>query len=315
MIIFKNINKFPQKVKNPVVAIGVFDGLHLGHQALMKEAIRKAKLLRGTSIAMTFYPHPIHVLYSQAHVPLIVSLSHRLKIIEELGVDISVVIPFTKQFSKLTPEKFVKRYLVDNIGVKAIVIGEDFRFGQGRSGNWEFFKKLGKKYNFKVNVIRSVVKGGEVIGSTRIRKLIAAGKLTLASQLLGRRVSLLGKVVKGEQRGKSLGFPTANLNLFNEVIPPHGVYLVRIQIQDKIYNGIANIGRRPSFNDKNAKTNLEIHIFDFNKNIYGQDILVEYVKKIRNEKKFSSKEQLIQQIIRDEKKAKEIFTKHSLAHV
>ena len=224
MNIIYGIGRVKEKFKNAVLAIGVFDGLHRGHQALVKKAIARAKELRGEACVMTFDPHPVHVLQPDVYLPLIVSLPYRLYLFKKIGVATAFVINFTKKFSQLSPQKFIKRYIVDTVRPKEVFVGDDFRFGKDRAGTLEYFRQAAKKYGFRVRVIEAVRGGAHKISSTFIRQLIAGGKLKDAQKLLGRRVALLGKVVRGDARGKTLGYPTANIYPQGEVIPPMGVY-------------------------------------------------------------------------------------------
>lgn len=312
MKIIMEFSKGKTKLKNASVAIGVFDGLHLGHQRVIKKMIHRSKLIKSPSIVMTFFPHPIHVLRPDIEVPFLISLPYRLRLIESLGADICVVLRFTKKLSQLTPDQFVKKCLVDSLQPKEIFVGEKFRFGQACKGNLTFLRKAGKGYGFKVNGIPAVKSGRDPISSTRIRKFILDGELHKASQLLGRPVSLLGKVIKGDARGKKLGFPTANIKVFSELIPPCGVYSVIVILNKKRFLGIANIGRRPSFKKTNNRVNIEIHILAFDRNIYGHEIVVEFFKKIRDEKKFTSKKELIQQIQKDAEKVRILLNKRNI---
>ena len=306
MKVIYGIGKVKKVFKNAVLAIGVFDGLHVGHQKLIKAAVKKAKSLGGSAIVMTFSPHPVQVLKPKEYLPFVVSLPHRLKLIEQFDVVACVVVHFTKRFSQLAAQKFIKNYLVGRINPTEIFVGNDFRFGKDRSGTIEYFKEAGRKYGFKVNTVFPVKGGGSKIGSSRIRRLITEGKLYAAKHFLGRNVSIMGKVARGDQRGKKLGFPTANIHPQNSVVPPIGVYAAYVVIDRKRFRGMANVGRRPSFK-KNNNINVEVHIFDFQKTLYGKEITVEFVKKIRNEKVFDLSEQLIAQLKRDEIKSRVIL--------
>jgi len=307
MKVIYGIGKVKKVFKNTVLAIGVFDGLHIGHQKLIKAAVKKAKLLGGPAIVMTFSPHPVQVLKPDNYLPFVISLPHRLKLIERLDVMACVVVHFTKQFSQLAAGEFIKRYLVDRINPMEIFVGNDFRFGKDRGGTLEYFKESGRKYGFKVNTVFPVKGGRTKIGSSRIRRLIINGKLHSAKNFLGRNVSVMGKVVRGQQRGKGLGFPTANIFPENAVVPPVGVYVAYIVIDNKRFEGMANVGRRPTFHRKNNNINVEVHIFDFKRTLYGKEVTVEFVKKIRNEKEFAKKEKLIAQLKRDEIKSRAIL--------
>lgn len=323
MKLIYGIGKVKKNFKNAVLTIGVFDGVHRGHQALIKKAVEKAREINAQAVVMTFDPHPVHILRPETEKPLISSLSYRLRLIEKLGAVVCIVVHFTKRFSQLSPQKFIKRYLVDKIQLKEIFVGDDFRFGQNRSGTLEYFQEAGTKYGFVINALHPVGVTGSCqkkIGSTLIRQLIFEGKLSQAKKFLGRNVAVMGKVVKGDGRGKILGFPTANIYPQQEITPPIGVYAAYVTIIGKsgehswtrietkgINSGsgegsffaMVNIGRRPSFKKLNKSINIEAHIFNFDKDIYGKEIIVEFVKKIRNEKNFISQEKLINQLRKD----------------
>jgi len=307
MKVIYGIGKVKKTFKNTVLAIGVFDGVHIGHQKLIKAAVKKAKSMGGPAIVMTFSPHPVQVLKQDKDLPFVISLPHRLKLIEHMGVMTCIVVHFTKQFSQLAAQQFVKRYLVNPIQPAEIFVGNDFRFGHNRGGSLEYFKEVGREYGFHVNSIPAVKAGQTKIGSSRIRRLIMEGKLIAAKRFLGRNVSVMGKVVKGDGRGKTLGFPTANIYSQNAVTPPVGVYTVHVIIGNIRYDGMANVGHRPSFKKEKSRINIEVHIFDFKKTIYEKEITIEFVKKIRNERLFPSKEKLIAQLKRDEIKTKSIL--------
>jgi riboflavin kinase/FMN adenylyltransferase len=294
------------RLKNTIVAIGIFDGVHKGHQFLIRRMVVSARRKKAKSLVVTFHPHPAQVLHKR-EISYLVSLPHRLKLMEGLGVDMVLVIRFTKKFAHLKPEQFVKGYLVDRFGAQEVFVGDDFRFGQNRTGDVDIFSAMGKKYGFKVNHLHPVKKTREKISSTQLREFIREGRLKEAESMLGRGVAILGKVVKGDGRGKSLGFPTANIQFDCDVLPPRGVYLVFLHLGRRRYPALANIGYRPSFHHQNGRMNLEAYILDFNKNIYGKEVIVEFAKKIRDEQKFPSPDALILQIRRDEKLARQYF--------
>lgn len=303
----KSIRKF----KNPVVALGVFDGVHRGHQKLIAGAVEKAKKLKGTSVVLTFFPHPIQVLNKKYNLSLLMSLAHRLKIIESLGTDVCLIVHFTKEFSRLTAEEFIKKYLVRHLGAKEIFIGKNFHFGKNRNGNSLALRQIAKKFNIHVHILPSVCYGRAVISSSRLRDLVKQGKLLLAKKYLGRDVSVLGEVAHGDKRGIHLGFPTANINSGREIVVPNGVYIVKIILDGKRLKGVANIGHRPSFKKKSNKV-IEVHILNFNKNIYGKTIEVQFLKKIRTEKKFSHPDALCRQVAKDKKQAIQYFSQSKL---
>ncbi len=289
------------KLSKTAIAIGVFDGVHRGHQLLIHKAVAQAKRLKVKSMVITFFPHPAHVLSGKPPLPYLMSLEHRLEIFKAEGVDFVWVVRFNKQFAQIDPRYFIKNILVKKLGVKSIFVGENFRFGKDRSGDIHLFKTLSKDFGYQIYPLKPVQYAHQIISSGRLRALIPEGKLKDAQKLLGRPVAILGQVVPGASRGKVLGYPTANVHYQCDVLPPHGVYAVRVVWNEITFYGMANLGVRPSFKEKNVKPLLEVHIFNFNKNLYGQSIRVEFLKKIRDEGSFSSKEKLIAQIQKDEK--------------
>lgn len=299
-----NINKV---FKNPVVTIGIFDGVHLGHRFIIKKAIEQAKKINGTSIVMTFFPHPNHILKPKKYLPFLVSLNHRIKFIKQLAPDFVIVIEFTESFSRLSPEEFVKRFIVDRIKPKIVLVGSDFTFGRNRRGDIYQLKKFGKKYNFLTEIIPPVKIGKRVASSTLIRKLIRQGNLFRAKKLLGKPVTILGKVISGKRMGAILGFPTANIHYYNEIIPPKGVYAVKVIYKGKYLPAMANIGIKPSFEGVARKINLEVHLFNFKKNIYGKELEIEFYKKIREEKRFATRSSLRERLKKDEMIIKKFF--------
>lgn len=290
------LSNFKKKLKNTVVVIGVFDGLHRGHQYLIKNAVSTARALHKRPACITFHPHP------QGQ-PYLISLKHRLKIIEELGVDYCLVISFSRQFSKITAQNFVKDILVKLFHPLFIFVGDDFRFGYKADGNVKLLKSLEENSGFKVRPVKKMRIGRKIISSKRIRRLIITGKLTEAEKLLGRKVSVLGTVIEGLKRGRILGYPTANINPHHEVLPKEGVYAVSVLYKKIKYNGLCNIGRRPTFSRPDEALAIEVHLFNFKKSIYGKDIEIQFIRKLRNEKKFPSSPSLISQINEDQQKA------------
>ncbi len=308
MKVIYNVGQAKTNFKNVVVAIGVFDGLHIGHQALIKKAVARAKAINGKVVVFTFFPHPVEVLSPRKYLPFISSLKERLNLIEDLGVSACFVIRFNKRFSRVKPEYFIKKYIVNNFQPKEIFVGDDFRFGKGRRGGVELFIEQGRKYGFLVNIVALVKGRGKKVGSTQIRNLISEGKVALVSRFLGRPFSISGKVIHGESRGELLGYPTANIYLTKEILPLNGVYAARVRLGNKRYSAVANVGVRPSFQKNINKVTIEVHIFNFHQNIYGCDLKVEFIKRIRDERKFDSAQKLIAQIKRDEQKAQRILT-------
>jgi len=296
------------KVKRSCVAIGIFDGVHRGHQMLLKAMVKEARRLKAVPVVITFFPHPAHVLSSSAKITYLVSLRHRFKILETLGVKVCIVIRFTRAFAVIEPEVFIRRILVGRLGVQAIFVGEDFRFGKDRRGDLALFKRLGETCGYAAYGVAPLMAGRAPISSTRLRALIASGKLSAARRLLGRPFSVMADVVQGRGRGRSLGYPTANLRLGSGILPPYGVYAVRVGVQGKIRRGVANLGLRPTFKEQKPTVHLEVHIFDFKQNLYGQTLEVHFIKKIRNERVFKTPQDLVRQIGADERRARSILS-------
>ncbi|MDP2939387.1 MAG: bifunctional riboflavin kinase/FAD synthetase [Candidatus Omnitrophota bacterium] len=307
MQVIYDISKIKQ-FKKAVLAIGVFDGLHLGHQLVIKKTVEEAKKINGKTIVLTFFPHPNHVLKPAKYLPFLVSLKHRLKLIEKLGVDVCILVNFTENFSNLSARNFVERFLVKKIKPRKIFVGADFTFGKDKNGNVDLLRKLGDFYGFKTKEIPRLKISGEVISSTLIRGLIKDGNLNKASLFLGRPVSILGKVMKGKGIGRVLGFPTANITNSHEVMPSTGVYAVRVAFNKRKFLGMAYIAGPRLY--KNLKPFLEVHVFNFKKNLYGKEIEVEFYKKIRKEKRFKHQNALRKEIGNDAKKVKKFFSPH-----
>lgn len=297
------------KDTNSFVTIGTFDGLHLGHKRIIEKLKEKAALTGGRSVVITFDPHPRTLFQSADPVKLLTSLDEKIELFGKTGIDVLWIIKFTREFASLTSEEFVKTHLVEKLGVKEIIIGHDHRFGKGRDGDEAKLKEIGAKYGFSVTPVEAVEVNGQTASSSKIRKALTEGELVLANAFLGRNYSLRGEVVVGEKRGRTLGFPTANVGDIapGKLIPANGVYAVKVIIEGKEYYGVINIGRRPTFNT-NDEIIPEVHILDFNSDVYGKKIEVVFVERLRGEIKFSSKEELIKQINEDKNKSLKILS-------
>jgi riboflavin kinase/FMN adenylyltransferase len=311
MKVFNHLDQICEPFKHAVITIGNFDGVHIGHQALFHEAIEKAEAIGGTSVAMTFEPHPLRVLKQNNHPPLITLYEQKFELIQRTGIDVLICVPFTLEFAALSAEQFVKDLLVQKIGIKAIVVGQDYSFGKNREGNIDLLKSYAPEYGFEVIVagwINSARALAERISSTKIRELVTDGRMEQAEKMLGRNYQIRGKVVTGRDRGgKLLGIPTANINLNDELCPKTGIYAVTVECEGNQHRGVANIGYSPTFEDH--EFTVEVHILDFSDNIYGQKIRVNFIKRIRSEIKFSNISELINQIKLDIAAAREILKK------
>ena len=291
-----------KKYNKPVVALGVFDGLHKAHRRILKETVKFARKIKGTSIALTFWPHP-------QRQESLYSLEHRLRLIREIGIDICIVINFNKRFSKISAEGFVRNILVKKIGVHYLYVGRNFRFGKKAKGNFSTLNKLSHPYRFKVKIFDVIKIKHRPISSTYIRRLITQGDLDAAKRLLNRPVSVYGEVIKGISLAKRMGFPTANIDPHHEILPPSGVYAVRVTLNNKKFQGTCYIGKKPTFLRQKAAS-VEVYIFNFNKNIYGKNLEIHFLTKIRKEKKFKSAQLLAEQIRKDINSAKREFSRH-----
>jgi len=310
MELVKHIDQIEKPYKNAVITIGNFDGVHIGHQALFHEVIEKAGSIGGTSIVMTFDPHPVRVLKQNGHLPLITMNEQKVELIENSGIDVLICIQFNKDFAAISAKDFVEDLLLKCIGMKAIVVGKDYTFGKNREGNLDLLQTFANNLGFEVIVADWVETSKGLpnrISSTRTRELVMAGEVDEAKKLLGRYYQIRGLVITGRNRGgKLLGFPTANITLHDELCPKNGVYAVTVDCMEKKYQGVANIGYSPTFDD--GVFSVEVHILDFNENIYGQKIRVNFVQRIRDEIKFSDIAELSDAIRNDIEKARKILS-------
>lgn len=286
------------KIRKAAASIGIFDGVHRAHQKVLKKLVKEAAKQNTKSLVVTFYPHPRQVLNPGSKIPLLISLEHRLKLIDDMGVDFLLVVKFTKSLSHMKADDFIERVLMHKLDIKALVVGKNFLFGFKKEGDFLLLKRMSKKYGFRLYGIKPVKMKASYISSTRIRKEIEEGNLKNASLMMGRPVTVLGSVIKGRSVGRRIGFPTANINPHHEAIPPSGVYAVDVMVQKKLFKGVLNIGTRPTFG-KDKESAIELHILNFKKDIYGKDVEIIFKRKIRDEKKFPSIEALRRQIEKD----------------
>ncbi|MDC3237135.1 bifunctional riboflavin kinase/FAD synthetase [bacterium] len=310
MELIENIDQIDKPFKNAVFTTGNFDGVHKGHQSLCQQVIEKARQINGTSVVMIFDPHPLETLGKPSPAP-ITKKDQKIELIEKCGIDILICIQFDKAFASITAIHFIKEILVKKIGIKAIIMGADYSFGRNRSGSIELLKEQGEIWGFETIIsawTTDTDSGNKRISSTRIRDIVSAGRVDQAMQYLGRHYQIRGKVIKGRERGGSkLGFPTANIKLHDELCPKLGVYAVLVETSLGDFKGVANIGFSPTFGDH--LFTIEVHILDFNHDIYNTRIRVNMVKRMRDEIKFDSIEQLSEQISKDIEIAKEVLEK------
>jgi len=302
MNIYNSIDEIG-KDEETVLTIGTFDGIHEGHKVLFKKLKQYSSENNLRNVVVTFYPHP-KLVVSDFKIKLITTLDEKSELLSQLGIENLLVLKFSKEFSEQTSEEFITNIICNKIGVKHIIIGHDHKFGKDRSGNDNELIELGSKNNFTVECVGPVKNNEEIICSTKIRNAILDGNIEKANGFLGRNYCFHGTVVKGVSRGTILGFPTANIEVENEnkLIPKNGVYVVKALIEDEVVYGVMNIGMRPTFADTLSVV-LEAHLFEFNRDVYGKTIKIELLKRIRDEKKFNNKEELIYQIGKDKKEA------------
>jgi riboflavin kinase / FMN adenylyltransferase len=296
-----------ERLRGPLfLAIGVFDGVHRGHQAVISTSADHAAASNGTPVVVTFDPHPEKVLRPQAAPHLLSATEHKIALIRTLGVEHLLIITFDKQFAATEPEDFVQKLVIHSKPLHEICVGHEWSFGKNRRGNLDLLKKLGAKSNFDVVGIPPVKINGAVVSSTAIRQAIEKGDLAKAAEMLGREYTILGTVTRGDNLGKKIGFPTANLSAHSEQFPPNGVYVAEARIDGELYRGVINLGIRPTVSSGKSERVLEIHLFDFNRDIYGHDVEVRFLKFLRPEKKFQDLDTLVQQIRQDVEQARQL---------
>jgi riboflavin kinase/FMN adenylyltransferase len=296
-----------ERLRGPLfLAIGVFDGVHRGHQAVISTSADHAAASNGTPVVVTFDPHPEKVLRPQAAPHLLSATQHKIALIRALGVEHLLIITFDKQFAATEPEDFVQKLVIHSKPLREICVGHEWSFGKNRRGNLDLLKKLGAKFNFDVVGIPPVKINGAVASSTAIRQAIEKGDLAKAAEMLGREYTILGTVTRGDNLGKKIGFPTANLSAHSEQFPPNGVYVAEARIDGELYRGVINLGIRPTVSSGKSERVLEIHLFDFNRDIYGHEVEVRFLKFLRPEKKFANLDALVQQIRRDVEQARQL---------
>jgi riboflavin kinase / FMN adenylyltransferase len=294
------------RATHPVVTVGTFDGVHLGHRMILERLNRIASEKGGESVLLTFSPHPRLVLYPrEKNLRLLTTLDEKKELLASLNVNHLIIYPFTREFSKLSYPEFVKKILVDTLHTRYLVVGYDHRFGKNREGGFPYLNQCAGQYGFDIEKLDPLLINLRNISSSAIRQFLEEGNITQANQYLGYRFTLHGKIVEGEKRGRKIGFPTANIEASDiyKLIPGYGVYAVRIRMENSEFNGMLNIGTRPTFNKNADKRSIEVHIFDFNENIYGKSISLQFEKRIREERKFNHPQELVNQLVKDREQA------------
>lgn len=310
MEIIRGLEALNESYPNTVLTIGNFDGVHFGHQKILLEVVRRAEEIKGTSMAVTFEPHPIKVLAPEKEIKLLTPFNERARLMEAIGIKVLLCIKFNKEFANLSPDDFIKDVLVKKIRSRGVIVGQNYVFGKDRKGTTELLRRRGRKYGFSVKVVRNARVHGDVVSSSKIRSLLLNGMVYEALTFLGRAYSIEGSVIKGAGRGgRLLNVPTANLTTPDEIVPKEGVYAVRVSFKDRFFDGVANIGRKPTFGSSDIS--YEVHLFNFSDNLLGENIRVFFIDWIRSERTFPDAVSLETQIRNDIQRAKEILsTKH-----
>jgi len=315
MEIIKGIESLKRSIRNPVVTLGNFDGVHLGHQQIFKRVMQEASKNHGEGVVITFEPHPLKVLAPDKFLPLLTPFRKKMMLIEKSGIESVLCIDFSLAFSEISPFEFIKNILVEKVKVKKVIIGYNYHFGKEQKGDAQTLKDAGRVFDFEVEVVEPYKVGQTAVSSSKIRNLIQRGEVEEASRLLGRDYPIIGKVVEGAKRGKTLGYPTANLEISDELYPKTGVYAVDVEWNDQRFYGVTNVGFNPTFvteqGKKDGQFSLEVHILNFKQEIYGEEIQVNFKRKIRDEIRFESSSHLINQIQKDIRWAQEnVFSRH-----
>jgi len=301
----------PATWRSPVLALGNFDGLHRGHVKILERIQRGAAERGGTSVVLTFDPHPPRVLRPDKAPSLLMTKTQKLEALARAGVHGAAVVRFTNEMSQWEPERFVRSVLVEWLRVAEVWVGADFLFGRDRSGNFSLLRSLGAQHGFRVEKIDAVRYKDFVVSSTRIRRLVSEGRVDEAAALLGHHYAIEGTVVEGAKRGREIGFPTANLSTSNEALPPHGVYATTVWIDGHVHSSVTNIGQRPTFGDQ-LSTTVEIHVLKLDRNLYGRTLKLAFVQRLRDERKFPDVGALQEQIQADVRRATRLFDRLSV---
>ena len=310
MIVYRSIQQIAVPLRNPVVTVGNFDGVHLGHREIFRKLKHAAKEIDGVSVVITFDPHPLKVIPSSRSVTLINTIDEKITLIEASGVDYLLIIPFDAAFAALSAADFIEKLLVKRIGLKHLIIGYDYAFGKGREGDVSLLRELGSRFSFAVEELPPISDGSINYSSSLIRKMIAAGAVADVIPYLGRNFSIGGRVVHGSRRGRSLGFPTANIVTDKELLPADGVYAVKVKLDERLYDAACNIGSNPTF--AGGEKTIEVFIFDLDEDLYGKEVRVYFFDRLRAEKRFGSPGELVTAIKADVDRCREILASTQL---
>lgn len=314
MKIIKGIENIPENLEDPVVTIGNFDGVHIGHQKIFRVVTEHAESRKGTSVAITFDPHPVRVLAPERGVKMLTPFDEKARLISRMGIQVLLCIDFNSEFSDLKPDEFIQYVLIDRLSAVHVIVGHNYRFGKGKRGTTDLLRRRGKRRGFNVNIVRNVRRYDTVVSSSRIRSLLLRGRVCEASTLLGRTYHIEGNVISGAGRGaRVLDTPTANLSTPNELVPKEGVYVVKVSFDGKIFDGVANIGMNPTFG--NDALSYEVHLFGYSGDLIGKHLKIHFVDRLRNERTFDSPQTLKLQIAKDIETAKFILGKHKRINI
>jgi riboflavin kinase/FMN adenylyltransferase len=296
-----SLSQLPLLIQGSVVTIGTFDGVHLAHQKIFNKIVSLATEQQLKSVVITFWPHPKAVIDQNDSIVLLNTIDERLDLIAQCGIDYTLLIPFDSSFASKTAFDFLKNILIDGLHARTIVIGFDHHFGANREGNIQFLEQYKTQFGYQIELISQIELHNVAINSTAIRANLSSGNVVEANKLLGRKYSIEGKVIEGRKIGRTIGFPTANIKLNNplKIVPKNGVYAVEVLVENQLYKGMMNIGTRPTFGEQTLS--LEVHIFEFERDIYDKTIKVFFLNRIRDEQKFDSVERLIEQLKKDKK--------------
>jgi len=306
MEIIRGLEDLKESYPNTVITIGNFDGLHLGHQKIIQTVLQESEDINGTSMVVTFDPHPMKILAPEREIKLLTTPKERERLIRTMGIHVLLCITFNEEFSQLMPDDFIDDILVKKINAKKVIVGQNYAFGKARKGTTELLRRRGRKYGFNVKVVRHAKFNGEVVSSSKIRSFLSKGQVFEASTFLGRAYTIEGNVIRGAGRGeKLLHIPTANITTPNELVPKEGVYAVKIGMKNDFFDGVANIGKKPTFGD--AVTSYEVHIFNYTGNLLGEHLRIHFIDWIRDQRSFPDALSLEKQIRNDIEHAREIL--------